>query len=219
MPSLTYLPHVVVGSAILAAFWAALTSRKGSPSHRRRGRIYLALLVPLLVSVVPITLKAAAEEGPVRLVQLFYLSLVVAAAGWTAWRAIRDRRDATRFRGPVFVGLAVALTGMAVLLMVMGIVTQNLIAFGFSTVGIVYGGAMLGFLGRTPGPDWWKHWHLNGIALLFAATHASFLGLVLRTVRPDWDGEVLHGLTQFGVIAFAWFLRQWLWRFAVPLPD
>lgn len=207
---LVYLPHVTVGAAVLITFWRSMLSRKGSPAHRRHGRVYLILLAPLLVSILPIVLLAARREGPVRIVQLVYLGLLVAAAGWTAWRAIRDRGDPAAFRGPVFRLLAVALSGMACLLLVMGIATQNLMAFGFAVVGIVYGGAMLGFLGSDPAPGWWLRWHLNGIALLFAATHASFTGLVLRRLRPDWDGEVLHGLAQFGVIALAWFLRQWL---------
>lgn len=208
--ALVQLPHALVGALALAAFWRTALSVKGSPAHRRRGRLYLLLLAPLLASVLPIMLAALAERGPVALVQLAYLALVVAAAGWTAWRAIRDRGDPEAFRGPVFRALACALTGMACLLMVMGIATQNLMAFGFSVIGIVYGGAMLGFLGSDPAPGWSLRWHLNGVALLFAATHASFAGLVLRKLRPDWDGEVLHGLTQFGVIALAWFGRQWL---------
>ncbi|MEZ5931335.1 MAG: hypothetical protein R3F54_05195 [Alphaproteobacteria bacterium] len=211
---LAYLPHILVGTAILLTFWATLLSFKGSIHHKRRGRLYLLLLIPLLASVVPITLRAAAEEGPVRIVQLLYLSVVVAAAGWTAWRAVRDRDDLQAFRGPIYVGLALVLSAMAVLLLVMGIVTQNIMAFGFSIIGIVYGGAMLGFIGQAASQNWWLHWHLNGIALLFAATHASFTGLVLRTLNPAWDGEVLHGLTQFGVIALAYFFRQWLsWRY------
>jgi len=215
MPALlTCLPHVAVGVAVLYCFWRTLLSEKGGPVHRRHGRTYFAILVPLLLSIVPIVAKAVATEGPVRIVQLVYLAVVAAAAGWTAWRAIVDRRDPDTFRGPVYVTLAWLLSGMAVFLMIMGIVTGNLTAFGFSVVGIVYGGAMLGFLRARPEPGWSRHWHLNGVALLFAATHASFLGLVLRTLRPDWDGEVLHGLTQFGVIAAAYFLRQALaWRY------
>jgi hypothetical protein len=35
---------------------------------------------------------------------------------------------------------------------------------------MAYGGAMPGFLGRRPAPQWWLDWHLDGIALLFVAT-------------------------------------------------
>jgi uncharacterized membrane protein len=96
-------PLVAVGALALAAFWATLLSRKGSRSHRRRGRVYLLLLPPLIASVVPIAAREGAD--PVRLAQLAYLALVVATAGWTAWRAVRDRAEPARFRGPVFRGL------------------------------------------------------------------------------------------------------------------
>jgi hypothetical protein len=69
---------------------------------------------------------------------------------------------------------------------------------------------MLGHLGRDPYEGWWLRWHLNGVCLLFAATHASFSGLVLGRLVPAWEGDVLHGLTQFGAVATAYLLRQWM---------
>jgi hypothetical protein len=74
---------------------------------------------------------------------------------------------------------------------------------------------MLGFLGRDPTAQWWLDWHLNGVALLFAATHASFIGLIARHGLPGLAGEIMHGLTQLGTIAFAYGFRQWLgWRYS-----
>ena len=211
---LVYGPHILVGAAALFFFWRTLLTVKGSAPHRRNGRRYLLLLVPLLATTVLFALQALAVEGPVRVVQLVYLVLVVAAAGWTAWRAIRDRATPERFTGPGFRALAVGLTGMGVLLMVMGIVTGQVLPFGFAMIGVVYGGAMLGQIGRPLRGGWWLGWHLNGVALLFAATHASFVGLVLRHLVPAWEGEVLHALTQLGTIAFAYGLRQALgWRY------
>src|SRR5215510_13425108 len=94
--------HSVAGAALLVFYWRTLLSRKGSRDHKRLGRTYLILLVPLMISIVPITLAEAQQQGPARLLQLVYLALVVATAGWTAWRAVRDRRHLERFRGPVF---------------------------------------------------------------------------------------------------------------------
>ena len=203
-------PHVVAGALALACFWGTLLTVKGSRTHRRRGRLYLALLLPLLASTVPITL--AERLDPARVVQLAYLALVVATAGWTAWRAVRDRRAPERFRGPVFRTLAVAMAASGAGLMALGIVEGDVLAVGFAVIGIVYGGAMLGALGRPLAPDWWLTWHLNGVALLFAATHASFVGLLARSLLPGLAGEAMHGLTQLGTIAFAYGLRQWLGR-------
>jgi hypothetical protein len=216
----TMLFHAIAGAALLAFFWCTLLSRKGSREHRRYGRTYLILLGPLLISIVPITVAEAKDQGPARILQLIYLALVVATAGWTAWRAIRDRRNPGRFRGPVFRILGTCLFGAGVALLVVGIAKSNVLTVGFSAIGVVYGGAMLGFLGRQPTDGWWLDWHLNRVALLFAATHASFLGLIARHALPELAGDVMHGLTQLGTIAFAYGFRQWLgWRYSRHAPS
>ena len=207
---LIYGPHVLVGTVVLGLFWRTFASVKGSRGHRRYGRVYMFMLLPLLASVVPISLQRIAEEGPAKLVQLFYLFIVVCAAGWSAWRAVKDKNDPDRFRGPVFRLLGGTLLVLGVILLIVGISTWNVLAVGFSSIGIVFGGSMVGFLARQPDHGWWLDWHLNGVSLLFAATHASFVGLVFRTLRPSWDGDILHALTQLGVIASAFLLRQWL---------
>src|SRR5215475_12705385 len=110
--------------------------------------------------------------------QIGYLALVLGTAGWTAWRAVRDRNAPHRFRGAVFRTLAVAMATCGAGLLVLGILKAKVLIVGFAVIGIVYGGAMLGELARPAAVGWWLNWHLNGIALLFAATHASFVGLV-----------------------------------------
>lgn len=210
----TDAPHVAVGSITLFLYWRTILSTKGSATHRRFGRLYLMLLIPVLVSVVPISARAIVERGGVAAVQFIYLVFVLCAAGWTAWRAIADKHDPDRFRGLVFRALAVALTGSGVLLLVVGIVSWNVLAVGLSMIGVVFGGAMIGFIRRAAAADWWLEWHLNGVCLLFAATHASFVGLVFEWLWPAWRGDELHAMTQLGTIVVAYLLRQWLgWRY------
>lgn len=209
---LVYGPHAIVGLMALVFFWRTLLAAKGSTPHRTWGRRYLMTLLPLLLSVLPITAQAVVAEGPATVVQLVYLAVVLSTAGWTAWRAVQDRGDVIRFTGPVYRALAGTLLGLGSVLMVIGIARWDVLAFGFSMIGIIYGGAMLGFLGRRPDDDWWLGWHLNGICLLFAATHASFVGLLLRVTLPQYDGRVMHASAQLGTIAFAYLLRQWMAR-------
>ena len=211
MEILIMAPHVLAGLLALALYWRTLLAAKGSRPHRRWGRIYLVMLLPLLASVVPVSLHLG-KGNPARMVQIVYLALVLGTAGWTAWRAVRDRGAPERFRGPAFRALAVAMAACGSGLMVIGILKGDVLAVGFAVIGIVYGGAMLGELGRPPAPDWWLSWHLNGVSLLFAATHASFIGLLARNFAPGLAGEAMHALTQLGTIAFAYGLRQWLGR-------
>ena len=55
-------------------------------------------------------------------------------------------------------------------------------------------------------------WHLHGVCLLLAATHAAFLGRVMRTAFPQLAGRSLHAFTEIGTIAFAYLLRPALAR-------
>jgi hypothetical protein len=209
-------PHIAIGTVVLAVFWGALLSAKGSRVHKRFGRIYLLSLAPILASVVPISAYFAARSDGARVFQLGYLGLVVTTAAWTAWRAIRDRGAPERFRGPVFRTLAGLMLGTGALLLVLGLRLDRPLTIGFSSIGLVYGGAMLFELLRPIRPCWWKIWHLNGVSLLFAATHASFVGVVGRTLFPAWAGETMHTATQLGTIAFAFVLRHWLVHRYVP---
>jgi hypothetical protein len=207
-PPSVLAPHVAVGILALLTFWGAALTRKGAPLHKLSGRAYLLALAPVLASVTLLALQAAAKDGPARLFQLVYLGLVVFTAAWTAWRAMRDKADVSRYRGPAFKLLAVLMMTSGAGLMAIGVVRDNVLTVGFSMLGIVYGGAMIGFLARTPSPGWHIDWHLNGVCLLFAATHASFIGIALRTLAPSIAGETLHVMTQLGTIAFAFGLRQ-----------
>ena len=209
MDMLVMAPHVLVGVVVLTLYWLTLLAVKGGRPHRRWGRLYLAMLLPLLASVLPVSIHLG-KGNLARMVQIAYLALVLATAGWTAWRAVRERHAPQRFRGPAFRVLAGAMAACGSGLMVIGIVKGDVLAVGFAVIGIVYGGAMLGELGRPPAPDWWLNWHLNGISLLFAATHASFVGLLARNLVPGLAGEAMHAMTQIGTIAFAYGLRQWL---------
>ena len=216
MPLSVLAPHIFAGSLVLACFWGALLSRKGSPTHKTYGRIYLLLLAPILITVVPISLHVAARSDAARLVQLGYLALVVTTAGWTTWRAIRDRNAADRFRGPVFKTLAALMFISGAVLLVLGAALARPLTMGFSALGLVFGGAMLWELWREPAPGWWKIWHLNGVSLLFAATHASFVGIVAERLLPSLAGETMHIVTQIGTISFAFGLRFWLVRRYAP---
>ena len=212
MPLSVLGPHLVIGAIVLCLFWGTMAVVKGSAVHKRLGRLYLLSLAPVLISVVPISLYLAQRTDPAHLFTLAYLALVVATAAWTAWRAIRDRNASQAFRGWTFRLLACAMFASGAVLLVLGAILQRPLTIGFSAIGLVYGGAMLLELEHPPQPLWWKAWHINGISLLFVATHASFVGIVARTLWPSLAGEAMHTLTQLGVLTLGLALRIWLGR-------
>jgi uncharacterized membrane protein len=46
--------HVALGSAALFSFWAAVLSRKGSPAHRLRGRVFVWTMAAAVLTALPL---------------------------------------------------------------------------------------------------------------------------------------------------------------------
>ena len=184
------LAHIAVGSVALVFYWAALLQRKGSPGHKRAGRLFLAALAATALSVGPVILSRAAAFDPGDVVKLVYLDLCLLTAGWILFRAIRLRRDPAAFRSRAFLALGAALAALGLVVLAAGLAAgQPLTAF-FSWIGLVLGGAMVRFARRAGPlhPNWWLSWHLNAMALLFNAVHGTLLWVIWHwSVDPQAD--------------------------------
>lgn len=211
------LVHTIFGTPALLTFWIAALSRKGGTLHRGAGRIYVASMVGLLVTTVPL-IALRAREGRVGMaVFLTYLTLITGAAVWLSWRSIRQRRDPARYTGPLYraVGTVLFLSGLGILALsfTAGSLPRGVFMAGLSTVGIVVGASMWRLVRLGPiHPRWWLGEHLTGAALNFGATHASFFGLGLRNVLPELTGPWLSPVIQVGFVVLALLLRLQLGR-------
>ena len=210
--------HIAAGMVALTAFWSAALLRKGSKAHRRAGRIFLLAMVAILASI-PLIAAALLMQGEyLQVVRLPYVMLIASTAVWVAWRAIRDRQEPARFTGRVFRLLAFAMIASGLVFFGIGVRVDNFMTIGFALVGLVFGGAMLAFALRGPAsPRWWLGWHINGVCLLFAATHDSFLSLGLRSLLPQLQGESMRYLIFYSVLGLAIAARIWLgWKYLAP---
>ena len=201
------LAHIAVGTFALALYWSALLRRKGSPAHKRAGRMFLAGLAGVALSVGPLILTRAATFDPGDLVKFVYLDLCLVTAGWILFRAIRLRRTPEAFRSPAFsrLGLLVLAFGLAVL--AAGIAKGEPLTAFFSWIGLALGTGMVRFARRTGPlhPNWWLSWHLNAAALLFDAVHGTLLFVLWRwLVAPEAAGTaqiVIHIATLLAAVA------------------
>lgn len=218
MPAYSWfvLLHVAAGTLALVAFWLAAALRKGSPRHRLSGRIYLIAMVAVIASALPLTVQRLLDGHPVTAAFLGYLVVITSTGVWTAWRAIRDKHDAVRYTGPVFValGLLSVASGLGVLLLGWRVGAPLLI--GFSAVGLLAGGDML--LKRlrrdrlAARPRWWLVEHYTGMLGNGIATHIAFLALGLPRLLPSIDGTALHYTAWFGPLLVATLAKLWLDR-------
>jgi hypothetical protein len=211
------LVHAAVGAVALIAFWVAGLARKGGSVHRRAGKVYLLSLLFVMLTTLPFIGLSVIERRSPQVILLSYLLLITTTAIYLSWRSIRNKRDVKHFTGLLFRGLAtaVALFGIVVLCLstIASSAPRSVFLAGVSMVGIITGSNML-MLARTATADkqWWLRQHLNGAALNFAATHASFAGIGLAGLLPELKGPWMHSLTQNGVLVLALVLRLWIGR-------
>ena len=214
------LAHIGLGTATLCLYWATFAQVKGSRRHRRLGRLFLWSWVPVLASVGGVTVLKSTSFTPPELIQFVYLSVCVAVVSATAFLAIRWKRDLARFRGHWFKAAGAAIFALGALVLAAGLATGAVLRMTFSTVGLIYGGAMLRFAWmRTPvHANWPMIWHLNGMIFLFNAIHGTLAAVIWRAAIDPAAGEAVQVVSHFGTLAICLALRlYWGARYGAPL--
>ena len=206
--------HTMVGTVVLASFWITALSRKGGHLHRLTGKVYLIGIALILVSVIPMIIIAIQGNHYSSALGLGFLSVMTFTAGWIARKSIALKNDLGRYTGSGFKALAIILTTFGFAVLLLNILHGTILYAFFACTGLTLAGSMWHILFvKDVKPNWYLHQHLNGVALLFAATHASFLRFGLTKLVPLIpDSEEFNTVSQMSVILLALFLRLTLAR-------
>lgn len=218
--ALAVATHVAIGTVALALYWGPLLSRKGSARHRKAGRAFLALLLPVALTVGPVLLLRPGPFDPAYLVQMLYLVVCLGTVGMLAFTAIRWKDRPERFRGRHFRILGPVLLGLGAVVLAAGLAEGDALAIVLSWVGLVYGGAMIAFARtrRQLHPRWWLGWHLNAVCGLFNAAHGTFLAMLAVRAGLLADATATQVGFQLATVAAALGLRLWFGRrYGAPL--
>lgn len=214
MSNLPLLGHLIAGGLTFVLFWATIFTVKGSPSHRSRGKLFFVSLVPVGLSVGAILILRSNTFDPARMVQFIYLLLCLTTVGTVGWTAIRWKQQLERFRGLHFriLGPAMFVSGAAVL--AAGGLSGQPLAMILSSIGLVYGAAMIRFtwMAAPPHPKWWLGWHLNSVLLLSSAVHGTLLAVTYRTFVDPTGFDTAQLFTQPGTLLAAVALRAYIGR-------
>lgn len=209
--------HYAIGVIALGTFWSAALLRKGSPLHKRIGKIYLLAMVGIIFSAGLMTVVATLRDPGPRDAFLAYLLIITGTGCWLFWRAIEDKREFRRYTGPVYRVLAVInpLAGLSIL--VIGLLIHSILLAGFSAVGILLGLGMFRLLRSGPTHSlWWRQEHINAMLGNGIATHIAFLSIGLPKLLPMLAGPQLQMFAWFGPLMIALLLRIWLSRKYAP---
>lgn len=208
--------HGLLGALALVTFWIAGMTRKGSPVHRAAGKVYLAAMVVLLASAVPLAIRLGVQEHWVAGVFMAYLLVITSTSVWASWRAIRDKRDWAAYTGRVYRALAWLNVASGAVILGLGLfyTTQlKWIFVGFSLIGLLGGRGMLRFARERPtNPKWWLGEHFGAMLGNGVATHIAFLSIGLPKLLPMIAGPVLQNAAWLGPLAIAVVARVLLDR-------
>jgi hypothetical protein len=214
MSNLPLLSHLIAGGITFVLFWATVLTVKGSPSHRFRGKLYFVSLLPVGLSVGALLILRSETFDPASMVQFIYLLLCLFTIGTVGWTAIRWKHQLERFRGMHFRILGPAMFASGALVLVAGALSRQPLAMILSSIGLVYGGAMIRFAWMRPPiePTWSLGWHLNSVLILLSAVHGTLLAVIYRTFVDPGGFDAAQLVTQPGTLLLALALRAYIGR-------
>jgi uncharacterized membrane protein YjgN (DUF898 family) len=201
--------HIMAGAVALFSFWTTALARKGGKVHRTAGKVYLVALLLIIVTVIPmIAINIQHDEYSVAL-GLAFLIVMTFAAAWMAKHSIEYKRRLAGYKGYPFRVLATVLTLFGFLILTISIRGGSFLYAFFACTGITLAGSMwYVVIAKKVGPNWYLSQHLNGVALLFAATHGSFLRFGLTKLIPVIpDTQEFNTFSQISVILLGLLLR------------
>jgi hypothetical protein len=190
--------HILVGFVALAAFWTAALTRKGGPTHRKAGSVYVAamLLVVVSASVMAVLLaldprrlrdftgvppeEVAAMTARLRGVAAFFgaLALLTLTAGWNGLRALWARRSPRPWYQPLALLLYLLNGAAAAPLVWLGLRDGEPLLIIFATFCLMTGAGGLWSLRRpSSDPRDWLLKHLSNMIATGIAAHTAFFAV------------------------------------------
>ncbi len=192
--ALLVLAHAGAGSVGLVAFWTAALLRKGSPRHRRVGRVFLWAMAAVLGTGVPLAAQRVLDDRPVEAFFLAYLLVTTGQACWMAWRAVTDKADWRAMTArPAWRAWALACLGSGAVGLWLGLRTGHPVILGMSVIGPLAALSMWRFARRdAQRGNWHVVQHYQAILGAGVATHVAFLAIGMqpawRALRAAWPG-------------------------------
>ena len=202
--ALLVLAHIGVGTLALISFWIAGFARKGSPLHKRAGKVYLLAMLGILLTAIPMAGVFFARGRTGIGVFFAYLVVITGTTVWLSWRAIRLKRELQLFYNARYRQVAVGNLAAGAAVLAIGLSLGSMLLATFCWVGVFLGIGMLRQARKLPAaPNWWLKEHYGAMLGNGVATHVAFLGIGMNGFLASFGLPWLQLLPWIAPIAVA----------------
>jgi hypothetical protein len=171
--------HVLAGAVALSVFWLPLVTKKGGPTHRRAGWVYVVAAWGIALTAFINCARMLTDDLPSNDRAAIFLAYVGVLAGANALlgiRALGTKRRVTGSRNPVDLTPPALLVAGGVALAVFGIHAAVPLFVVFAAFGVALGVVQLRFWLRPPATrHQWFYAHMAGMGGSCIATVTAFL--------------------------------------------
>ncbi|WP_298128038.1 hypothetical protein [Brevundimonas sp.] len=191
--------HIVFGVVGLVSFWVPVFSRKGSPVHRRWGRIFalsilmaggIAILLALCTLYNPLGTHPHLDDAEfvrgIFGVLMLHLGVLTVNLAWYGREVLKNKSDPARNRRGINLYLQLLLALAAVACVIEGFrIGQPLIVaasvIGFATVAT----NLMHMLNPAPPPKAWLREHVKGIVGAGISVYTAFIAFGAVRLMPE----------------------------------
>jgi hypothetical protein len=207
--------HVTTGAIGLVAFWVPVLGRKGGPSHKRFGRLFNRLMLATSATAMLMALlnlhDPAGTHPHIADVEftrnifgwmMLYLGVLTVNLTLYGWNALLNRRNHAANRSPGTIALQLLLLALSVNTAVRGLLVDQPLMIGISTIGLATVATNLWFiLTPRPSPVYAVREHVKGLIGTGISVYTAFLAFGAVRFVPElalhpvlWSIPLVTGL-------------------------
>ncbi len=170
--------HILAGAVALSVFWLPLVTKKGGPTHRRAGWVYVVAAGVIAATSFVNCARMLTDDNPRNdraALFLAYIGVLAAASAQLGIRALRTKRRTTGSRNPLDLALPALLVAGGIALAGFGLAVRRPLFVIFAMLGLAQGTAQLRFWLRAPTTSReWFYAHMTGMGTSCITTVTAF---------------------------------------------
>lgn len=228
--------HIITGAIGLALFWVPVGGRKGGKAHRIGGKAFTWLMLATGTFAVGISLTTLYDPGgthPHLLTHeqfgdeasiaavfgwmMIYLAILTVNLAWYGWLCVKHKRNLVACRTPLNLGLQALLLAASVNCVVRGVLIEQPLMIGMSTIGFATVGTnMWSLYWRKTTPVTWLMEHVKALVGTGISVYTAFFAFGAVRILPEaaltpalWSVPLIVGLS---IIFYHWWDIQQKYR-------